>query len=59
MTDKDRKPVDPIAAVGAVALFCATPIAWAWTSDWRWAITAAGVGLALVVVASTRAKGNR
>lgn len=53
LTGTAREPVRPALAAGAAAL-CAGILAWAWLSDWRWALTGLVVFLLSGVIAATR-----
>ncbi|HEY3482625.1 MAG TPA: hypothetical protein VGL02_27380 [Streptomyces sp.] len=51
-----RKPLHPLGAAGLI-LFAVGLTAWAWTGNWRWAIT--GVAALLVLTAIGAARDGR
>lgn len=53
LTSHTPPPVHPALAAGAAAL-CAGVLAWAWLTDWRWALSGLVVFLLSGVVAATR-----
>jgi len=44
-----RKPLHPLGAVGLI-LLAAGCTAWAWTGQWRWAVTGAAALIALSAI---------
>lgn len=45
----DRKPLHPLGVAGLL-LFASSCVAWAWTGEWRWAVTGAAAFVVLGAV---------